>query len=449
MTDADVIIVGFRCAGAPLAVALHDAGVKVVVVDAAPFFIDQPISTHAIQPYGMKMLDQVGLGDVVRELAPRNSAFRFQVEDSYLQIELDGTDLDSRSPRRSKLDPALQRAALAAGVEAREKTRVVSLLRDGDRVCGVRVRDPEREYDVRAPLVVGADGRNSTIADMVGAPAYLESSNSNGIYWSYFEKTPVFDEDPRYRWGACIHIEGNQARAVFQTDSDLLLMAGGGERELVAPWRSDPAGHLMKHLERGRLTAPLLEGSRMVSKPVGLVSMKFFMKQAVGPGWALVGDAGLHIDPTPGLGISDAVRDAVALSEAIVAGGDLAMNSYWRRRDADSLGLYYFAGDMGSPEYNDPFTRMLFRRGQEDPLIKKRMYQMMDRELRPQDMIPTSRALRWLASETLSGDLGPVGAVGRVFRLRQLIDRQQAVLDRALERAESGVLDPSIPALLG
>ncbi len=187
----------------------------------------------------------------------------------------------------------------------------------------------------------------------------------------------------------------------------------------------------------------------MVSKPVGLLSMKFFMKQAVGPGWALVGDSGLHIDPTPGLGISDAVRDAVTLAEAIVEGGELAMNLYWRRRDADSLGLYYFAGDMGSPAYNDPFTRMLFRRGQEDQTITKRMYEMMDRELRPQDMIPTSRAMRWLASETLSGDFGPLGAVGRVVRLRKLIDRHQAVLDRALERAERGTLDSSLPALLG
>ncbi len=447
MLDADVVIVGFRCAGAPLAVALRHAGVKVVVVDSDPFFADQPISTHAIQPYGMKMLDRLGLGDAVRALAPRNSAFRFQVEDSYLQIDLEGSDLDSRSPRRSKLDPALQRAALDAGVDAREKTRVVGLLRDGERVSGLRVRDPEREYELHAPLVVGADGRNSTVAKMVGAPAYLESANHNGLYWSYFEKTALFDQDPRYRWGACIHIEGDAARAVFQTDSDLLLMAGGGRREVVEPWRGDPAGGLTKHLERGRLTAPLLEGSRMVSKPIGLLSMSFFMKQAVGPGWALVGDSGLHIDPTPGLGISDAVRDAVALSEAIVEGGEQAMNLYWRRRDAESLGLYYFAGDMGSPEYNNPFTRMLFEHGQEDPLIKKRMHQMMDRELRPQDALPTGRVLRWLAAETLSGNFRPWTALGRTMRLRTLIDRQQIVLDRAVERAERGELDGSLPLL--
>src|SRR5215510_8947447 len=105
----------------------------------------------------------------------------------------------------------------------------------------------------------------------------------------------------------------------------------------------------------------------MVSLPLGLLALQFFMKQAVGPGWALVGDAGLHLDPTPGLGITDALRDALALCEAIAAGGDKAMMLYWRRRDADSLGLYHFAREMGSEHYNNPLTRMIFRRAQASP----------------------------------------------------------------------------------
>lgn len=418
---------------------------KVIVVDQDPFFTDQPISTHAIAPYGMKMLDQMGLGDVVRALAPPNRAFRFQVEDSFLQVELDGTTMDSRSPRRSKLDPALQKAALAVGVDAREKTRVLGLVTDGGRVTGVRVKDAAREYELRGRLVVGADGRNSTVAKLVGAPAYLESRPAGGMYWSYFEQTPVFTE--HYTWGACIHIEGRQARAVFQTDSGLLLMAGGGRREVVDGWRHDPAAALWTHLQQGRLTAPLLEGSRMVAKPVGLLSAQFFMKQGVGPGWALVGDAGLHLDPTPGLGISDAVRDAIALSAAIVDGSERAMQLYWRRRDADSLGLYYFAQDMGSEDYNNPFTRMIFDRTQNCPAMKQRMYGMMDRGVRPQDMIPPATLLRWLLAEGASGRFAPWSWLGRSMRFGRRVVRQQAVLDRALARVERGDLDPALPSL--
>ena len=447
MPDADVIIVGFRCAGAPLAYALHRAGVKVIVVDKDPLFSDQPISTHAIQPYGMKMFDKLGLGDVVRGLAPPGRAYRFQVDDSYMQLEIEGTDLDARAPRRSKLDPALQQAALDAGVDARDRTRVIGLLQDGDRVTGIRVQHADRESELRAQLVVGADGRNSTIAKMVGAPTYLESHTGNALYWSYFEQTPVFTSDPRYNWGACIHIEGREARAVFQTDSGLLLMAGGGRRDMVESWRHDPSASLRAHLARGRLTAPLLEGSRMVAKPIGILSMHFFMKKAVGAGWALVGDAGLHLDPTPGLGITDAVRDAAALSEAIVAGSENALLCYWRRRDADSIGHYQFAAEMGSEHYNNPFTRMVFRRAQNSPAMQQRMFRMMDRHIRAQDMLPPLRLLGWLAAESLGGNWAPWSELGRSLRFGRQVKRQQATLDRALANAERGSLDTSIPSL--
>jgi 2-polyprenyl-6-methoxyphenol hydroxylase-like FAD-dependent oxidoreductase len=387
------------------------------------------------------------LGDVVRALAPRNTAFRFQVSDSYMQIELDGHELDSRAPRRSKLDAALQRAVLDAGIDARERTCVIGLLRDGERVSGVRVRDAAGETNLHAPLVVGADGRHSTIAKMVGAPAYLTSTGQGGIYWSYFEQTPVFANDPRYKWGACIHVEGRETRAVFQTDSGLLVMAGGGERAVVEGWSKDPSTALRTHLSRGRLTAPLLDGAHMVSKPNVLLSLHFLMKQAVGPGWALVGDSGLHIDPTPGLGITDAVRDAIALADAIVAGSERDLLLYWRRRDAESLGLYHFAGDMSAPGYDNALTRMLFDRVQNDPAMTERMYRMMNRELRPQDMIPPLPMLRWLASESLRGHFAPWAHFGRTFRLGRRILKQQAILDRALAQAERGELDYGLPAL--
>ncbi len=447
MWDTDVIVVGFRCAGAPLAYALHEAGVKVIAVDRDPLFSNQPISTHAIQPYGMKMLDRLGLGDTVRALAPPNTAFRFQVEDQHMQMELRGTDFDSRSPRRAKLDPALQRAALDAGVDARESSTVTDLLRDGERVTGVRVKNGDATYDLRAPLVVGADGRNSAIARMVGAPTYLESTTPNALYWSYFEETPLFSEDPRYDWGACIHIEGEEARAVFLTDSGLLLMAGAGRRTAIEKWRGDPATHLQAHLRRGSLTAPLLEGSKMIDKPLGVLSLHFFMKQGVGPGWALVGDSGLHMDPTPGMGITDAFRDALALSEAIVEGGDKAMAVYWRRRDSDSIGLYHFAGDMGSAEFNNPLTRMMFRRARNSPKSMRQMSEMMDRQIRPIEMFPPATVLAWMAAEAFSGNFSPWSDFARMGRFASMVRRQQRIFDRALARAQAGDLGADLPRL--
>ena len=409
---------------------------KVIAVERDELYTDQPFSTHAIAPYGMRMLDQLGLGDAVRALAPRAPAIRMQVEDAYLQVDLSDDAHDARSPRRLKLDPVLQRAVVAAGVDVRPRTSVVGLVRDADRVAGVRVRDGAGEHEIRAPLVVGADGRNSSVARLVGAPAYVEDTSPHGAYWAYFEETPLFSSDPRYDWGMCIHMKGDGARAVFQTDSGLLLMAGLAHVDALQPWRRDPDAALNAYLRAGALTGPLLEGSRQVSPAIGLAGLRFFVKQPVGPGWALVGDSGLHLDPTPGLGITDAFRDAIALAKAIVDGSDLALQKYWRRRDADSIGLYRMAADMGSVGYNSPFTRMIYRRSQASAAMRARLLSVLDRECRPQDMLPLGRLIGWLFSEACHGRFESFSGFGRTLRGALGLGREQARFDRELTAIE-------------
>jgi flavin-dependent dehydrogenase len=439
VAGADCIVVGLRCAGAPLSLELARAGVKVIALERDELYTDQPFSTHAIQPYGMRLLDRLGLGDAVRALAPRALALRMQLEDAYLQVDLSDDAHDARCPRRLKLDPLLQRAVVDAGVDVRPRTTVIDLVRDGDRVIGVRVRDASGEHEIRAPLVVGADGRNSTIARLVGAQAYVEDTSPHGAYWAYFEETPLFSSDPRYDWGMCIHMEGDGARAVFQTDSGLLLMAGLAPRSAIARWRGDPDAELLSYLRAGALTAPLLEGSRQATPAIGLAGLRFFMKQAVGPGWALVGDAGLHLDPTPGLGISDALRDAIALAGAIGDGSEIAYARYWRRRDAESIGLYRMAADMGSGGYNTPFTRMVYRRAQASGAMQARLVSVLDRDSRPEQALPIARLVGWLVLDALCGRLASFSGFGRTLRLGLTRAREQARFDRRLAAIERGI----------
>jgi flavin-dependent dehydrogenase len=447
VADADCIVVGLRCAGAPLSLALDRAGVKVIAVERDELYTDQPFSTHAIQPYGMRLLDRLGLGNAVRALAPRALALRMQVEDAHLRVDLSDDAHDARCPRRLKLDPVLQRAVVDAGIDVRPRTTVIALVHEDDRVAGVRVRDAAGEHELRAPLVVGADGRNSTVARLVGAPAYVEDTSPHGAYWAYFEETTLFSSDPRYDWGMCIHMQGDGARAVFQTDSGLLLMAGLAPRDAIEPWRRDPDGELLAYLRAGALTAPLLEGSRQATPAIGLAGLRFFVKRAVGPGWALVGDAGLHLDPTPGLGITDALRDASALAEAIVDGSEQAYERYWRRRDADSIGLYRMAADMGSGSYNSPFTRMVYRRLQKSEAMHARLLTVLDRESHPQEMLPLWRLIGWLASEAFHGRLESFSGFGRTLRNALELAREQARFDRQLAAVERRATVSGGPAL--
>ena len=62
-----------------------------------------------------------------------------------------------------------------------------------------------------------------------------------------------------------------------------------------------------------------------------LPAAKGFLRQAYGPGWALVGDAGYFKDPLTAHGITDALRDAELLANAAAAGTEAALRGL--RRD--------------------------------------------------------------------------------------------------------------------
>ncbi len=55
----------------------------------------------------------------------------------------------------------------------RDRTHAIALLEENGRVVGVRAETNKREHTCRARLVVGADGRHSTIASLVDADEYL------------------------------------------------------------------------------------------------------------------------------------------------------------------------------------------------------------------------------------------------------------------------------------
>ena len=84
---------------------------------------------------------------------------------------IDGIDY-ALCVRRPGLDAALVETALEAGAEVRERARVVDLIRERrpGRRGSLRRRDGA-EHELRAKLVVGADGRRCTVAELVGAAA--------------------------------------------------------------------------------------------------------------------------------------------------------------------------------------------------------------------------------------------------------------------------------------
>src|SRR5271156_3970139 len=118
MTRFDVVIVGARCAGSPLALMLARRGLSVCLVDRAQFPSETP-STHLIQPCGVQLLDRLNvLGGVMAAGAVPLDRLTMVIDDAVrIEAALDDADFQHSSlcVRRVTLDALLVDAAGAAG----------------------------------------------------------------------------------------------------------------------------------------------------------------------------------------------------------------------------------------------------------------------------------------------------------------------------------------------
>ena len=119
----------------------------------------------------------------------------------------------------------------------------------------------------------------------------------------------------------------------------------------------------------------LVAGSTRVGPIKMITEWHSFFREAAGPGWALLGDAGHFKDFTPGQGISDALRQAEHLAPAIVAGLaddqdavlDAELRRWWAWRDDDAWDMYWFAADLGSPGGSTPLETRVLRNVSKQP----------------------------------------------------------------------------------
>jgi flavin-dependent dehydrogenase len=327
------------------------------------------------------------------------------------------------------LDGRLQQLAQAAGACFLPETRVVNVLHDVDgRVCGVETRTREgRAGRLVAPLLVGADGRNSTVAKLVGAAEYLGYDAPRGCYWSYWQRSTGCDPHVLYN---CF--DGDQSRVVFPTDGELLLIATAPPVERAREWKIDHTTAYVADIRSNPLIASLLETDEPATEVRGVTRNRYYFRQSSGPGWALVGDAGHHKDFVIGLGISDALRDARHLAEAIVDGGPQSLERYWRQRDVDRMELFCWSADLGAADSVNGLERLVGERVSQHPRVAPRLGAVIDGRLSPYELIPTPMALRWVLAQLLRGRSAPVAdlirtAIRRTRARRQLARRRRLV----------------------
>jgi flavin-dependent dehydrogenase len=312
----DVVVVGARCAGAATAMLLAAAGHDVLLLDRATFPSDT-LSTHAIARGGMVQLKRWGLLQAVLDTgapAIHNVEFHGQGLDVARTIkERNGVDM-ALAPRRHVLDMLLVNAAMSAGVKLMTGVTVVGVRRaDHGRITGVRARTADGPVEIAARFVVGADGLRSRIARSVGAPITELRGTGGAAHYAYYTGD----------WPAMeYHLAERSFAGVFPTNSGEACIwvcspADDGLQFRRSHETPDAALDAMLRATAPGLADRIAARATRTSPVRGVIGMPNQIRRPVGPGWALVGDAGYHRDAITGHGISDAFRDADLLATAL------------------------------------------------------------------------------------------------------------------------------------
>ena len=313
----DVVVVGGRVAGSATAMLLARLGHDVVVLDQASFPSDT-VSTHSIARSGVVQLRRWGLlNDVLDSGTPAIRQVTFNAAGASVTRTIkDKAGVDFLvAPRRYVLDTILATAAEHAGAEVRSGVTVTGLQRDGrGRVVGVDGRDRSGAMvELGARFVVGADGLRSRVAELVGA-AINEAGRAGGAtQYAYYAGG---------RWvGFEFFVAERSFAGVFPTHDGqacIWVCTPSADAKAVrrrTPSRVEAFGQL---LERSHPELALrLRHARRTSPVQGMLRQPNQLRQAFGPGWALVGDAGYYRDAITAYGISDAFRDAELLAAAL------------------------------------------------------------------------------------------------------------------------------------
>lgn len=350
MTDIrshyDVIIVGAGIAGCAVAQALARADQRrrrsILLVDlhrgASPRFAGE-----FIHPRGAQVLDDLGFYDALVSAGgvDVDGFVVTQTAEQDAPVVLDYRSIPNERPcgisvhHKTLVKVMREQVVEREQVTLREGWRVIELIREGARICGVVLRDgDDREVQVRCDLVVAADGKASTVRKLAGIADARESLGFtaglevHGARLTHPLHANVFLGGPGPM--LCYPISrGSDGSLGFRLTFDLphALPAKGHElgRYLLDAFVPYLPGPLSESVAEALCPA----GDRAPKKLEMAPTFSLPAPPATAPGLALVGDAAGCSHPITASGMTMGLLDAKYLGREAQRRADVPLGVAW------------------------------------------------------------------------------------------------------------------------
>ncbi|MFJ3921485.1 FAD-dependent oxidoreductase [Streptomyces sp. NPDC090022] len=375
--DYDVIIVGASIAGCTAATAYGRAGLRVALVERqrSPQ-AHKTLCGHFVLGGTHGVLQRLGFWQpMVARDAAVTTGLGMWTEHGWIVPRHDGTVPPAISLRRSKLDPLLREIAGATpGVELMLGHRVVDLVRD--QAGGIRGVVTEHggtgSTELRARLVVGADGHHSTVARLAEVPEN-RAPNERFLFWTYYEGASMNGPGDGQVWPL-----GRDVAVCIRVDNGLTQVGVFPAKDRLPEFTAERDAAYDRFVAR-LPDGPSLAGARRVSHLIGTTDYPCIRRDPVPrPGLALIGDAATASDPVPAVGCGWAFRSAVWLADAtagpLAQGRDLRQSLRGYRRARRFIDAYDALGRRealaGPP---NPLQRAIRTAAVSDPDISRRL----------------------------------------------------------------------------
>ncbi|MGB9392130.1 MAG: FAD-dependent oxidoreductase [Xanthobacteraceae bacterium] len=310
-------ITGGGPAGMMLGFLLARAGVRVVVLEKHTDFL-RDFRGDTVHPSTLELIHELGLLDEFLKL-PHRSVDRLSLQVGNRRIRLiDLTHLPTQCkyialmPQWDFLNFLAEHGRRYKQFDLRMRAEATDLIESGDRIVGVRVRTPDGELTIHADLVVGCDGRHSTIRKKAGLQTDDYGAPMDVLWFRITRRdTDGADVFGHIAAGALLVMldRGDywQCAYVIPKGGIDRVTANGIEafrNRVVAlsPFLADRIGELRSFDDVKLLSV-------MVNR----------LREWWRPGLICIGDAAHAMSPIGGVGINIAVQDAVAAANRLAA----------------------------------------------------------------------------------------------------------------------------------